>query len=142
MSVQSQAVVHHPGHPTPPMKRPVSAILPSGRARPCLPSRPPAPDDDPFFWVRRSGIAGPNYDLTNDNIVEILEGWRQRFGLMVLRATRNTLIVRLGRLPADVQAFADEVSEFCPDVIWQDIGGLSGFVDSLRRCPEMLLWWD
>ena len=44
--------------------------------------------------------------------------------------------------PADMDAFAREVYEFCPDVVEQGVGTVKALADEMRRSGILYLWWD
>jgi hypothetical protein len=98
---------------------------------------------DKFDRIREAGIDGCNYDLYTDDIVERLQDWDERFGIEVLEVDApSSITIRLQRLPDDLDAFAAEVEDFCPDIIWQGVGSQEELVEALREEPILALWWD
>lgn len=77
---------------------------------------------DPLAPVRFAGTDAGNYDLSNDDILRTLEGWRTVCEYDVLGAERDSLYLRFHTLPGDMVAFAAELYAFCPDLIDQGFG--------------------
>jgi hypothetical protein len=50
--------------------------------------------------------------------------------------------LRLLKLPADTQAFARDVYEFCPDIVDQGVGSVEAQEESIRDSGQVYLWWD
>jgi hypothetical protein len=69
------------------------------------------------------GWAGPvNYDNDTAKFSAVLRSWEDRFGVRVVAANSNTLIVSVAAPPGDLDAalhLAAEHFAFCPDNLWQ-----------------------
>lgn len=74
---------------------------------------------EPLFWVR--GTNGENYDLTTDKILSRLKEWAERCEFSVLGAGFDWVELRFKTLPVNVEEFAEEVYDFCPDTLDQGI---------------------
>ena len=89
-----------------------------------------------FQMVYDQATAGE--DLSTDELVTVLSRWDEAYGLTVLEARPDRLGLQFDALPDDLDAFAQEVLELCPDS--------SDYEDSLRgelREKRTLgLWWD
>lgn len=46
------------------------------------------------------------------------------------------------KTPADMDAFAREVYEFCPDVVDQGVGTVHALAREMRKTGALYLWWD
>ncbi|NNJ25930.1 DUF4253 domain-containing protein [Alienimonas chondri] len=75
--------------------------------------------DDKFQPLRDAGTAGPNYGVTNEQVVDRLAEWDRKFGLDLSDIDRNRVVVQFRSTPADVAPLADELYRLCPDLIDQ-----------------------
>jgi hypothetical protein len=73
----------------------------------------------PLFWVR--GTNGENYDLGTDKILAKFKDWSERCEFTVLGAGFDWVELRFKTLPVNVEEFAEEVYDFCPDTLDQGI---------------------
>ena len=65
---------------------------------------------------------GINYDITTEDLIAKLQQWDGQYGIEIGEVTFDSLIVRFENLPTDLKALAEEIYEFCPDVIDQGFG--------------------
>ena len=73
----------------------------------------------PLLWVR--GTNGANYDLDTGAILHRLEEWSGRCEFSLLGAGFDWLELRFQTLPVNLDEFAEEVYDFCPDTLDQGI---------------------
>lgn len=120
---------------------------------------PRAPFD--LLVIRQTDAA--NYDLDNRAIVNRLTEWSERFDFDLVGAGHDFVALSLRTLPDDVEAFAREVYEFCPDTVDQgtaiaaemlieegavdedtdiDELGMAMLVRSICDEKSLFLWWD
>ena len=78
-----------------------------------------AESPDALFWVR--GTNGDNYDLDTGAILRRVKTWKERCELQVLGAGFDWVELRFTTLPLNVDGFAEEVYDFCPDTLDQGI---------------------
>ena len=78
--------------------------------------------DNPLEAVRIKGSDGANYDVFNDDVIEQLQQWCAEFDLQIFGAGHDFVSVKFARLPDDLCAFAEQITNFCPDVIEQGFG--------------------
>ena len=96
-----------------------------------------------FSAVIDNEIDGLNYDIDSQAIVAQLEEWDAKFGVEIVEIRpRSAVTVRFERLPDDVNAFAEEVAEFCPDIIFQGFDYPEALAEDLRETRTLFLWWD
>jgi len=117
----------------------------------------------PLFWVRQTN--GANFEVSTADIIKTLESWISRCSYYVLGAGFDWVEIVFNRLPTDLEDFAQELYEFCPDVLEQGIAkeippNLSeaemmkfmeealdtqdahDLAEYLKREKKILLWWD
>ncbi len=97
-------------------------------------------DDLDILRYRRTD--GINYDLKNDDIVKKVSEWKTKYGLIVIGCSRDWLHVEFDKLPADINVFAKEVYEFCPDSVDQGVGTLDKLKEAIKEMNGIWLWWD
>jgi hypothetical protein len=109
------------------------------------------PIDDPYAAMHAAGTKGASYDLGTDDIIARLQAWEDG---------PSHLTIVFERLPDDVEAFAAEAIEFCPDLLDEDVderldlddedeldfdralAAIDHVADILRRAQTLHLWWD
>jgi len=77
--------------------------------------------DDPasLLWVRQTN--GVNFEVYTEDVLERLDEWAERCSFAVLGAGWDWVELRFDTLPDDLEDFAEEICEFCPDTIDQAI---------------------
>lgn len=96
-------------------------------------------DLDILRYRRTDGI---NHDYENDDIVAKISEWNERFGLNVVGCGRDWLELEFKKLPTDLDAFSEEVYEFCPDSVDQGVRKLENLKPLIKEMNGIWLWWD
>ncbi len=96
-------------------------------------------DLDILRYRRTDGI---NHDYENDDIVAKISEWNDQFGLTVIGCGRDWLELEFKKLPSDLDTFADEVYEFCPDSVDQGVGEVENLKLLIKEMNGIWLWWD
>lgn len=89
--------------------------------------------------VRTDGI---NFDLEHEDVLARYRQWDQSFGLSLIGAGQDWLEAEFGTPPGDWSAFAQEVYEFCPDIVDQGTGDVKTLAEEMRTSNTLYLWWD
>ena len=84
-----------------------------------------------FDRVRRAGTAAPNFDLDNDDIIKRLTQWQSLCSFNVVKAEGDAIDLEFATLPADMDAFARELYDFCPDLVDQGTGCIGEMFDAM-----------
>lgn len=95
--------------------------------------------------LRVAHVSAVNYDMDTEDVIAQLRDWSQRYGgVNVLRARTDSVRFVLGDLPdEEVGRFAEEVYEFCPDIVDQGVGTMKALEAEIRSNGGGLdLWWD
>ena len=95
-------------------------------------------NSDPFAAVREAGTSAPNFDLDNDEIIVRLAKWRSLCSFSVKSAEGDQIEIEFETLPADMDAFARDAYEFCPDLVDQGTGCVHEMIESLEEAGEEL----
>ncbi len=97
-------------------------------------------DDLDILRYRRTD--GINFDLENEDVIKKISEWKSKYGLFVIGCSRDWLQVEFDKLPTDIDAFANEVYEFCPDSVDQGVGTIEKLKETIMEMNGLWLWWD
>jgi hypothetical protein len=97
-------------------------------------------DDLEILKYRRTD--GINHDLENDDIVAKVSDWKTKYGLIVIGCSRDWVQIEFDRLPANLEEFAEEVYQFCPDSVDQGVGDIESLKMAIEQMHGIWLWWD
>ena len=75
---------------------------------------------------------GINCDLDTDDIVQRLEQWDALYSIEISEVENDSLLVTFAILPDELDEFANEIYEFCPDIIDQHFGCMDDIVGMTR----------
>jgi hypothetical protein len=95
-----------------------------------------------FDILRIAASDAVNYGKETEDLIKQLQIWDTSFGVDIFQAETDTIQLRLKSLPDDLQAFAEEVYEFCPDIVDQGVGSVDKLAEAIRASRTLLLWWD
>jgi hypothetical protein len=93
--------------------------------------------EDQYEILRLLKVDGVNYDIDTDALIAKLSQWDKLYGLHIYGADMNTVEVDFDNLPDDLDSFAKEICEFCPDC--EDPQEISR---ELKKSETLFLWWD
>ena len=122
-------------------------------------------DIDILKWRQTDGI---NYDISNSDLIEKIKEWQQKYDFVLWGCGRDWLQIffvheapvpdfQLGasnekyfiknklwdkRTPKFHKEFANEVAEFCPDLLTQVYGSKSKLIKGMQQINGVYLWWD
>lgn len=96
-------------------------------------------DLDILRYRRTDGI---NHDYENEDLVSKISEWNDKFGLIIIGCGRDWLELEFKKLPADLDAFSEEVYEFCPDSVDQGVGEVENLKLMIKEMNGVWLWWD
>lgn len=97
---------------------------------------------DELDILRYRRTDGANYDLESEDIVKKISEWKSEYGLSVIGCSRDWLQIEFDKLPPDLDAFANEVYEFCPDIVDQGVGSVIELKEIIKNMNGVWLWWD
>jgi len=98
--------------------------------------------DDRFEILKVMQTGGYNYDIFPKDVQEKLHDWDSRFGIYMLGAGNDWAEMEFTGRPDDMDAFAKEVYEFCPDVVEQGTGSVESLAKEMDDTGTIFLWWD
>lgn len=100
------------------------------------------PGRSQFDILRLAKSDACNYGMGTEDIIMRLQKWHEAIGIDIFHAETDTIELTLTGIPGNWKAFAEEVYEFCPDIVDQGLGSLDALEDGMRNYQQILLWWD
>ncbi len=97
---------------------------------------------DPYEYLALVRTDGINYDIDHSQVIERYREWDRKFDLSLIGANFEWLEAAIGDPPSDWMSFAQEVYEFCPDVVDQGTGTVEVLAEEMKRENLLYLWWD
>lgn len=100
------------------------------------------PGQDQFEILRHAQSDAANYDLSTEDLVQRLKSYDKEFGIDITHAETDTIDFDLLHVPDNIETFAEDLYEFCPDLVDQGCGSVAALVEDIRRRHRVQLWWD
>ena len=98
---------------------------------------------DELDIIRWRQSDGCNYDIFADDIIAKLAKWRINNKLVVMGAGMDWVRFKFETLPNDMDAFAEELYEFCCDIVDQGTGTVTALKEEIVSTEgNVFLWWD
>jgi len=97
---------------------------------------------DHYDILRAVQTDGANYDILNEDIIAKLKEWEKQCEFEIVGAGGDWLEGRFVKMPRNMDAFAAEVYEFCPDVVEQGAGDVHALAVEMALENSLYLWWD
>lgn len=91
-----------------------------------------------FDCLRVARTDAVNHDLDTEDIIRTLQDYDSRFGIRIHSAETDSVGFTLLSLPEDLDAFAQELLDFCMDL--EDVGLIKEMITAPGNRVE--LWWD
>lgn len=117
--------------------------------------------DDPYNILKIMSTSAPNFDLDNQEIIDKIKSWENISEFFISGASYDWVSIIFEKLPDNIEKFADEVYEFCPDTLDQgfhaelpkdfseeDFEDLfesqttKDLANSIKKYKYLFLWWD
>lgn len=97
---------------------------------------------DQFDILRVCATSAPNFDIDNAAVIAKLKDWEKRYPFQITAAACDSATIVFEDVPSDLDAFAKEVYEFCPDIVDQGCGSVDELAKEIRKDRTIPLWWD
>jgi len=97
---------------------------------------------DQFDILRIEETDGINYGLENAGVISRLQEWNKQYPFTIVGADLDWVEAVFVKPPRDMQSFAKEVYEFCPDVVDQGTGTVDVLEKEMKESGTFFLWWD
>ncbi|PSB41574.1 hypothetical protein C7B80_30265 [Cyanosarcina cf. burmensis CCALA 770] len=72
--------------------------------------------EEPWDIIKIHQTNGWNYDISPKDIINKLKSWREVCEFEIIFASKSSLSLEFVRPPTDIEKFAKNVVEFCPDL--------------------------
>ncbi len=86
-------------------------------------------EKDPYALLREKQTQGANYDLTTEDIIARLDQWTEICSFKITDADVDSVSLQFTKLPDDLDEFAEDVYDLCPDVVEQGFGVFDEFAE-------------
>ncbi len=90
---------------------------------------------DPIKEHQTNGI---NCDITTGDVLARLTEWDKQYGIEISNVGADRLMVKFKTLPEELTTLAEEIDEFCPDVIDQGYGCMDDIVEMMAASGQQL----
>jgi len=97
---------------------------------------------DQYEILRIMHTGGEQYDISNQDVIDRLKDWEINSPLDILGADSDWVEIEFKILPKDLNAFAEEVYDFCPDAVDQGPGSIAKLAKEIQTTKKLFLWWD
>lgn len=94
--------------------------------------------DNSFQLIRDAHTSAGNYDMSTDDIIQRLAQWQSLCAFTVTEAKGDRLTIKFTTLPANMDAFAQELYDFCPDLVDQGTGCVAELVEMAEEVGQEL----
>ncbi|MNB89895.1 hypothetical protein D3C75_369460 [compost metagenome] len=88
------------------------------------------------------GTEGPNYDIANEDVIDFFKDWRSKYDFNIVYADDSSVSVELNQLPKNLDLFANEIYDFCPDTVDSGSGSIEGLIEEIKLTNGVSFWWD
>lgn len=98
--------------------------------------------NDPYKIMEWSETNGLNHNIDTKDIVEKYRQWNNRFGVIPFAIGFDFCECEIINKQIDYIALANEVYEFCPDVVDQGTETIEALAAEIMENGTIFLWWD
>jgi hypothetical protein len=100
------------------------------------------PETDQFEIIRLSKVEPVNYNLTNLDVVNWFKDKQREFEFDIIVADVDRIEAVISTEPTCYKRLANDIYQFCPDVIDQGHGDMDELIKYLKENRRMWFWWD
>ena len=97
---------------------------------------------DPYKLMEFAETNGANYDIETSHIIEKYKKWDSEFGITPIAIGFDFCECQIKNKNIDYKKLADEVYEFCSDVVDQGTETVEALEEEMKRTGSIYLWWD
>ena len=101
-----------------------------------------ASTNDPYKVMEFSETNGINYDIETKDIISKYKKWDQQFGIKPVGIGFDFCECEIINKDIDYKSLAEEVYEFCPDVVEQGTETVEHLEKEIKDTGRIFLWWD
>ena len=98
--------------------------------------------DDKYDLLRFEGTNGLNYDIMVEDVIDKLKEWDNTYQLKFTGVGFDFFQANYSTLPENTRAHANELYDFCPDIVEQGTGSVKELEKEMIASKKLFLWWD
>jgi hypothetical protein len=91
---------------------------------------------DKYKELKSCGTHGANYELSTENIVTKFQEWEKQCEFSLSDIEWDRVVVNFRTLPENLDSFARDVYDFCPDIIDQGFGCIDEMIGWAEETGE------
>jgi len=100
------------------------------------------PTTDKYEAIAAMGTNGCNYDIGTGYVLQWLQELEAKQPFVITYIRYDSLGLRFLSPLEDVEYWADEMYEFCPDIIDQGVMERENLIKLLNTSDCITFWWD
>lgn len=83
-----------------------------------------------------------NFGLETEDIITKLKTYDKKYGIDIFHAELDIIEFILQNTPNYLTAFCEDLYDFCPDIVDQDVNSIEELEEDIMIQGEVSLWWD
>ncbi|WMS88294.1 DUF4253 domain-containing protein [Pleionea litopenaei] len=91
-----------------------------------------------FDIIKEKKTNGANYDLSSEDIINKLIDWNSKYGVSISHVDHNRFEISFTTLPDNLEALAQDIYSFCPDIIEQGYGCLDEMIEMFEESEQLI----
>jgi hypothetical protein len=97
---------------------------------------------DQFEILRLMHTDGKAYNISHEDVIDRLREWKKKYPFDIIGAEKDWIEIEFKKLPDNLQSFAEEVYDFCPDAVDQGPGSTAGLAREIQQTKSLFLRWE
>lgn len=98
--------------------------------------------NDGYVLLKKIKTHSVKLKISTNDIIEKLKKWDATFGIQIIGAGIDYCEASIKNLALDYNALANEVYQFCPDVVEQGTETIEALATEMQTKKSIFLWWD
>jgi len=96
---------------------------------------------DQFDILQVMHTNGEDNDVSHEEVVERLRVWEKKNPFDIIGAENDWVEIQFRKVPSDLKALAEEVSDFSPDAVDEGAGSIADLMKEIAATKRLLLFW-
>jgi len=98
--------------------------------------------NDGYTLIEKIKTNGAKLQISTNDIIIKLKKWDAEFGIQIIGVGIDYCEAAIHNLEIDYNALANEVYQFCPDVVEQGTETIEALAEEMQTKKSIFLWWD
>ncbi|WP_442510512.1 DUF4253 domain-containing protein [Novipirellula sp. SH528] len=90
---------------------------------------------DKYETLKACETSAPNQGMSTDDIITTLSKWDAEYGVTIKDVDSDRFVATFGKLPDDLNSFANDLYAFCPNILDQDFSQYPEILESADVLP-------